>query len=100
MTPIFPYIRQRLHPLATATLLATGPDAIERAIRFPARLSIVFELFGFTCVILGVMAYFTAHHGDPRRKWGLWLGCTGSIMAIVGLRPDILLSLLKYMIPN
>lgn len=81
-------------------LLSTGANAIERALRFPVHLSRVFTLFGFTCLIFGAMAYFTSRHGNPKRKWGLWVGFTGILFAIVGIRPGILLSLLKYMIPN
>lgn len=85
--------------LALSLILAAGGTAIEKAIRFPAYLAPVFRLAGFTFVILGVMAYFTSHRGSQKRGWGKWLAFTGSIIAIIGISPGILLSLLKYMIP-
>ncbi|WP_424016122.1 hypothetical protein ACOZ4N_00545 (plasmid) [Halorientalis pallida] len=80
-------------------ILASGMKAIEDAVRFPAQLADLFKLFGFTCVILGVIAYFTSHRGSQKRGWGKWLAFTGSIMAIIGLAPGTLLSIIHYMIP-
>jgi len=86
-------------PPAPNLILTSGMRAIEEAVQFPAQLAYIFKLFGFTCVILGVIAYFTSHRGSQKRGWGKWLAFTGSIMAIIGLSPGTLLSIIKYMIP-